>query len=642
MSSKVIRAQLAFTCAVLAATAAVGHVAGMPGYWCLALLLVGVLLAPIDISAGRPGRYILWRSGWVAASGVWLACAVTWTPWTPWTAGTWVAATITVVMLTPVMARPTEGMSAIERALTGPRVAWRDRIKRVARIDVPLPDSVTRWENGFGYTVEGEFYEGGHTWEDLAGKVRNFGSDLRLSGGCTVEVSEGGHQAAYQIRVTVRDAFNGSPVPLGHADYDPADDYLAMPEPIPGSIEDPAPVGPLANGDIATVRKLRSESVLIAGATGSGKTAGMISLARWHVTRIDQVLFMVDLTGGRLGASFIEPYLEGKSDRPAIEGLADTPERVAALLTWLRDVANSRPVVYRDAIRAANDDKIPVSPQIPAIRILIDEPKTIWGDPRLAKLASEIIRLQETTRAAAIRFDYTALAGTLGSLPADLKKQISLRFATRAADLAEVAYVLDWGNVKGLSMRALSEREGMAYMRTGAGTPQLLRFWRSRPTDVWDTCIEAARIRPSLDEAATSLPSFAPLVDRWEWQRQPAMFTKEPAMVASQQHPQDEYDNAMAEVRAVEAEKAAMIEKLEAQAEAQDADRLLQSAAPDSWRTAVTEFLNGRGPTATKDIIGHLQANGHGQARQTLQSKISAMADDGVITRAGHGLYEYP
>lgn len=649
MSTRVVRARLALASAVTFAVASVGYITGLPGYWFLALLLIGVLSAPVGISTGRPGRYIVWRSTWVAATGVWLACAVTWSPWVLATAVTWLASAITVVMVTPVMATHTETAGMLQRAFTGPGVEWRDRIKRVARIDVPPPD-ITRWENKHGYTVEGEFYQGGHTWEDLAGKAKNLASDLRLPDGCSVEVDQGGHQAAYQIHVTTRDAFGGGDYPPNHPNYNPNDDFLPLPDITPGSIYDPAPLGVYANGDIATITGLRQNSVLIAGTTGGGKSGAASTLLCWHTTRRDQVTYVIDLTGGRLGRPFMQPYLDGVTDRPAIDGLADTPERAEALLTWLRDVAVTRPVVYRQAMIDADDDKIPVYAPghptypdgIPAIRLVIDEPKTIWGNPRLAKLTAGLIEQQETTRAVALRPDYTALAGTLGALPAELKRHLHIRFATQAADIGEVAYVLDWGNVKGLSMRALLKRPGMAYLKQGATVPRLMRWWRSKPSTIYTVATQAAGIRPNLDPAATQLPSYKAIADRWDWQRQTAVTPREPAMATSTPHPQDEYDNAMAQAAAVEREKAELIARLDAQSEQQNFDRLAASAAPEPVRAAITAYLGDHGEASTGDIISHLQANGHDLTRQTLQTKISELATDGVITKAGHGRYRYP
>lgn len=641
------RAAVALTrttwCAVWAVCAfiasAVAYATDAQGVWFLGGLAVALFLAILDLNMGlasvTSGWYVAWRAGMVAAWSIWCAAATAWAPWDTTIGIIGAVLAAAMVMLTPAVAGRADDAFTMTIGWSGREGEWRDRIRRITKLEVDTLD-VTTWDTKMGYTIDGEFPEGGATWEDLAARTSRFASDLKLPDGCAVEIGMGAHQGAFRIDYSTKNAFAVSD--------DVDKDLTPMPDPQPGSIEDACPCGYLADGATATITDLRQESILLGGANGSGKSNAMRVICCWHVTRYDQVTYVIDLSAGRLGRPFINPYLKGKVKRPAIDGLADTPERAEALLTWLIDVIEDRPITYQALMDDADDDKLPVSADVPAIRLVIDEPKKIWANPRLAPLAAKVVESQETGRAMALRCDYTALGGTVNALPADLKKQVRHRISLRCSDTAEVAYILDWIAARVLNIRALARR-GMAYIGAFEGPiPRLMRFWRVKPSGVEKVAIAAADIRPDIDEAAKRLPSYAAVADRWDWQRRPSTPApepvKEPAMATAATPPVPDPHQ---EFQAAQTQLGDVYERLKArriELEAAQAGGGVAVATRPDITTAVAQYLTEHGETGTADLVDHLKTIGHPQTDNRLRELISGLADAGKITRSRHGFYE--
>lgn len=614
----------------------VSYTTGAQGVWFLGGLAAALFLAILDLNMGLAattgGGYVVWRAGLVAAWSIWCATATAWAPWDTTIGIIGLVLAAATIMLTPAIANLSGTAIPMTIGLGGRAGEWHDRIERLCKISVESVH-VESWDSKMGYTVSGEFGEGGATWEDLASRSHRFASDLRLPDGCAVEIGMGDHQGAFAMRVSTKNAFAVSD--------DETEDFKEMPDPEPGSIEDPCPVGFVADASTVTVTDLRQESILVGGANRSGKSTAMEVITCWHVTRYDEVTYVIDVTGGRLGRPFIQPYLDGAADRPAIDGLADTPERAEALLTWLLDVIDTRPVTYRQAMIDADDNKLPVSAQIPAIRLIIDEPKKIWANPRLAPLAAKLVEAQETGGAMAVRPDYTALGGTLSSLPGDLKKQVRHRIALRCSDVAEIAYLLDWVAARVLNIRALSRR-GMAYIGAFEGpAPRLMRFWRVKQSGIRRIAIKAAAIRPDIDAAAKALPSYAAVADRWNWQHQePTVDT--PATPADNPRKAEGLDGALAEFQAAQADVADVMARLKARSverEAAQAGGGVAVATRPDITTDIRTYLAEHGETETRDLVAHLVDRGHPQADNRLREIISGLADAGTITRVRHGIY---
>jgi len=635
-----LSARAAAWCAATAATAAFAHLLDVTGGVFLVGLLAVLLTAIRSLMDDRPGRWVAWRSACITAACLWGATATTRGLLDGDVATYGAVGAGIVIVLTPLFwaapPPPPEPPDPVDEVLSGRAKEWYDHILILTKARVAAI-AIRDWDNGHGYDVIGEFGTDGATWEDLATKQHRFASRLRLPAGCAVEVQMHTHQGSFIARVNTRNAL--------------ADIRMFNPATLtPGSIHDPRPCGPYADGTIAHVPDLREESELLVGAIGTGKSNAARGLVLWHCTRRDEVTYVIDLDGGRLGKSFVKPYLDGEIDRPILDGLAGTPEQAHALLTWLADVALDRPYTYEQLMDDHDDDKLPVSAQVPAVRVVVDEPKKIWSDVNLRHLAQQIIGGQETNRSMAIKFDFTALGGTIAAVPPDLKKQIRHRTAFRMAETAELAYALEWSTARKINEAAL-EPKGMAYVRNleGIGSaPRLLRYPRYLPSHITEIAGSPywAHVRPDIDDAAKALPSYQAVADRWEWPRTARRRTraKESPVTTEPVKPA-----AADDVDPLVAHNAAMghLADLSDQMDAILAERGLVPSTPaaepepPTFADIVRDFVTEAGTVVeTKEIVAHLKTeHGMGQADNTLRERIGALADAGVIVREYQGHY---
>lgn len=82
---------------------------------------------------------------------------------------------------------------------------WALRIERVAGMKGVNNVVVTHWAGSTGYDVDGDFGDGGDTYQDLQRFESAFASDLRLPPGCGVTVKPGRDRGAFKLQVSTVD-----------------------------------------------------------------------------------------------------------------------------------------------------------------------------------------------------------------------------------------------------------------------------------------------------------------------------------------------------------------------------------------------------------------------------------------------------
>lgn len=634
--------------------AIISHLMGWNGLFALGALLPAVLWAIVGLNKDKLcSTYVVWRSVWVVAVPAWYIFSQGLTPWSPWVYGSAFALVAVFAIGHPAIPKHMKSLEVMARIFTPRHREWADRIKRIDGTHV-LDLDIKDWEGRKGLTVSGNFPQGGYTWKSMAGNQARYASDIRLETGCSLEIGRGGHAGAFQINVSFENVFAEAR-------------ELEMPE--PGSVNEPCVLGPLANGKMAVLEDLRQESVRMMGAIGSGKSNGVAVLGAWHATRTDQVLFIADLTGGRLGGPFLSSYLKGETERPAIEGMPETPEQLHALLTWFLDVAEDRARRFRDYMLQENTTKLPVSRDLPAYRLIIDEPKVICDaapkDPVMREIMAMITKIQETCRAMAIRVDFTGLAGTIGTFPIEWSRQIRYSIGFRAENEQQLANVLGWNSVRGLDITSLA-LPGMAYWKdVQGGAPRLTRFPEAKPLKVAEISKYVAGVRPDIDEAAKSVPSYAGIRNRWNWQKEaqaiadsksltvdrpklpvPASQAVQPTQGASAS-PQVDSGKRMASALAdmndfteqLRRTRMEQEEKIKAAQEQLTFQELESEMTLDAFKVKLIEFLSKETIGETGELIEYLQNNGFNNTRQHLQTKISELAKEGFLTKVSRGNY---
>ncbi|MER5865902.1 hypothetical protein [Kitasatospora sp. NPDC002040] len=516
------------------AAASLGHATAMPAGWALAAGAAGAL-ATVYASARRrlTTATLTFRSAcWLTAGG--------WTSWAiasggPWhwpQLGTLAVAGVVGGCLAPVLAGHEEIEQEARRhlLLIGARrqlgAEWTDRIRRVCNVDVVVL-GIEHWPSGAGYTVEIELPEGGTTRRSITDRAEGLGSDLDLPHGCGLQVMAGISRRRVLIMVTTR-ALGGTEIafPL---------DALAETT----TVNNPIPVGLMSDGTRAEL-DLRQASTVVTGPTGSGKTNWLHTLIALLCQTNDTLVWVIDLNAGSIGLPWLNAWRDAQIHRPGsrwanadipvpgVDWVASTPGEAKRMLEAAVRIAKRRKTAYQDAMRDANDDKLPVGPDVPEIVIIMDEGAEVAATREARAVLAGVSEVIRIARAMAIRAVVSVLRVTADVMPDPMvRKMASNRVATGAYEDTELGHLFGWR-----ALRAEDSFSGPGSMLVGTEgkQPAKAQQWRIRPETIEDVSALTAHRRPALDapslDAAGSDYTNRWLIERcghlWEGEAVPA------------------------------------------------------------------------------------------------------------------------
>lgn len=506
------------------AVAAVGSQAGTPPTWALAAGAAGSLST---IVAGAVRRTlskasIAYRAAcWLTAGG-WTAYALNNGVWDGPTLGALLAGTVVAGALggdlahhdRAVTERRTGQLLAAERTKVAHE--WEQRIERVggSRLKGVRIIAVEKWASGAGQTLEGEVPTGGATWRDVAAICDGLASDAKLPEGCSVEAGPGVHRAAFLLKIsTVNHLAEDAPYP---------DDYSEL------SINEPLALGVHSDGQLAAP-VMRQLSAAIAAQKGAGKTNLLNVLIGQFCRCTDALVWVIDLNGGGLAQKWTRAwYTADRPGSPPIDWVAGDKHEALKMVRAALAVALARKQGYQDREIEADDDKLPVGPDVPAIELILDEGAEIIGqragfDPVLREIRDTLVRIMELARAAAVNVigSYLRVTQDVVSEP-QIIKQAALRIGLRVADQNEIAYLLGW------DAKVVPEDmpwEGCGVIKVHNEPVQKLKVWRILPSQIADVVQATAGLRPRLD----GLSERAAGTDyATRWARTAALFGQQP------------------------------------------------------------------------------------------------------------------
>ncbi|AZQ73549.1 hypothetical protein EKH77_22100 [Streptomyces luteoverticillatus] len=415
--------------------ASVGALTGMPPEYALLAAGTGALAqGGADFYQRRPLVHGIARcAAWLAAGG-WCAQALAGQDALTWSAAGWWGAGTAGAM---VLAR---GLVTAEKTAEGGRAArklqkwangkageWQRRLADLFRLEGHRVDGVRRWKSDVGYTVRVQMPD---STPDLpVDAPRKLAAALRLPRGGGVQITDGMAYGEIQINVTEKDVMVEE-LPL------PDDTTIT-------TINDPIPLGLYTNGEEAVMRLL-DDCGLLVGQIGSGKS-NQVNVANAGLLRTnDCVVWHIDTTGAGISMPWLRSWaIDGTSDVPLIDWVADTEEEAHIMLDVAREGISARKSGYQDLMASANDDKIPVSPQVPAILIVVDE----IAELPMA-LMNKLDSVVNTGRAVRVRSLLCGLRATQDTITAAMKKQSRNRCGMRVSDPEELHHLFASGGTR--------------------------------------------------------------------------------------------------------------------------------------------------------------------------------------------------
>lgn len=656
---------------IAAATAAFGDhriVTLSPVWPVLAAAVCAVVAVVVGVQRAARAAGVFRAVAWLASGG-WVGWCYVYGPWhaTTWealVAGTLVLAVVSLALPMPdgPNPQPTGGHQPPAAAQDADAVTWGERLANVAKAPGTVVTSVDPWPVGAGYTVRGELpvstspKDEQRTWADIAGRSDKLYASLRLPAGAGVEVGPGDHSLGFRIDVATRDTL-GEPWEYGDT--------------TPLSINAPIPLG-LQRDTAAVAPVMRSRCSLVLAAPDKGKTNYLHDLTGGYVRCPDVLVWHIDLGGAGLALPWLDPWLEGRMDRPVIDWVATNIGEAQLMTEYALQVIVQRRGAYRRLMAEQNTDIIPCSPAVPAIRIVSDETAEATGTSGDPTLRRNIIRIIQLGRAAGVRVDVSVLRATETIIPMDALRLIDMRVAFGVTDRSEFAYAMGWTAQFDPSE---APHQGMGWWRPDAATG--LRVFRTphtaRPRTIDRIARACEHLRPALDEPSLNVPLRAQYLSRWDRLVPVLTGAAEPAHAAPPRPAQQgspgtgspgpavglaeglaRLDQAIERARRAgrlssmpDDYVAAEIERLEhledLRAAGKDSTLLVPPAAgsdeADPRRARLLELLAGAGPEGTSGhrLAQTLADEGHGVARETVYRWLRADAVDG-----GRGVYIHP
>ncbi|ATL80247.1 hypothetical protein [Streptomyces malaysiensis] len=490
---------------VSAVVAAAGHLADAP-VWVGAAEGATGALASLAVSTARRytrGNRVYRCAAWLAAGG-WTSWAMQVGPWSSW----WPALTLGAGAILgwgcnaaydqwETDAPERQRLAELQAAREKKRGEWEERLERVCHVSGCEVLAVENWTRDAGYTVEIGLPSGGVTVEEIARFNDALRADMRLPRGCTLEIVRGKDHGTVLIRVNTRDVL---------ADTHEYMDYYRE-DPAPKTINGPLTVGLFRDASPAQ-GILRSHCQLVIGQPEGGKT-NLLNVENAELARCtDCLIWHIDITGAGLSLPWLRAWaIDGTAAKPVVDWTASTVQEAIAMLKVANEIIAMRKTSYQAHMFERNDDKLEISPELPAIIIVVDE---------MAQLPMSVMSglddVNNTGRAVAVRSATCALRGTRDMVSASQKEMTRWRIGMRVSDASEYQNIFsDYRNVDPQDAQV----QGSGFMEWNGASPRPFRSFRITPQDALTVSNETANWRPEMDEVSLRIDSARVYRERW-------------------------------------------------------------------------------------------------------------------------------
>jgi hypothetical protein len=483
----------------VAALAAVGELAHVNPVWGAGVAVAGAL-GHLAVSAHRAfaPSAIVYRLGCWAGVGGW-ATYVLAGEHNLWSqpglislgAGALVAGIAAPLANNTRDGRPSRALILRSAARVGDE--WEARFRRVCRVNVTVTN-ITHWATGAGYDVYGKLPQGGATLKQLRAHVDQLAADADLPEGCGIEIVADGSRAKFIAHVsTVNRLLETTEHP---ADYSPR------------SIYDDITLGEHRNSTPAVIN-LRENSGVVTGQKRSGKTNTLDVITAGVGRCRDAIVWHIDLNGGGISQAWLHAWLDGDTERPAVDWAASTPEEALYMTTLALAIAKHRKSAYRKFKVTSDDKLLRLSAQLPEIVIVIDEGAESMGigangDPVLKQVRDNLEQIQRIGGNEGVNPVLSALRATQDMVSPAVIKQSRIRIGMLVQDTEELAYLYGWQHRDAIDPADLAG-QGSGFISSGTETPRPFKAYLMRPSQVVQAAVAIAGQRPDLDAASAAV-----------------------------------------------------------------------------------------------------------------------------------------
>lgn len=467
---------------------------------------VAALGGVITVFVGRRRRHplgmVLHRALTWLAFGAW--------PWLALTVG--VSAPMVIVLGCIVLASGmTYNLFSLDEEetevvlLTSIEPGWKAVIDRVCAIPSPgvAITAKSAWpeKNGFTLTVEGPIGSS-FSFQDLRNNLGRLASAARLKSGCIPFAEEGDdHQGQALLHVPM--AYSLAEVQNYPTDYELL------------SVNGLIPLGVFADGRIVDLT-VREERTLMVSRTGGGKTNAMDVLTAGLVRCPDVLVWHLDMNNGGMATNWVLPWMQEQVDGPAIDWVAFNPEEAVLMSRAALAITLARKARY--AALAQNDSRlVPLTPDLPAIVIMIDEAAEVLGfSSAYPEIQNNLMAVARMGRAVGVTMECSVLRCTGETMPVPLRKLFAHRIGLKVGEGTEFDYLFEQS--RGLAPHMIKNQgEGFIH-RTGAiedDGPVKFRTYKLNPSQIVELTRAVLPCRPDLDKVSLAAAGDA-YARRWD------------------------------------------------------------------------------------------------------------------------------
>lgn len=307
------------------------------------------------------------------------------------------------------------------------------------------------------------------------------------------------------------------------------------------TINEKIPVAIAEDGSVLKI-PMREIHMMIVGATGKGKSNLLNVLIAQLASCADVIIWVIDLKGGRMARGWIDAWVEGKTEKPALDWVATTREEAALMVQAFEDLITTR------TNSGIGKNMINPTPSMPQVVLICDEMADILGDDGPTRVETEytnnwfitrIGRIGRKGRSEAAMEIMASQRGTndMGGA-GKLKANWLLRVALGTATEQELQWVIpDARRVTRKQLAVMGTTPGVGLVDVSGNTSPLSKFfWCDHPQEIRDGikvglcdsgCIPACPVnrisievghgdqRPQLDRI-TADPLGDVYASRWE------------------------------------------------------------------------------------------------------------------------------